>query len=125
MKLNRRQFLQGLAAGIAVAAAPPAMRAAVIEESKEHTTLPWGFVVRGRQEDLIMLPPGVHPYPGIGEQGTAGISYFWPQPFDLEELLETDLKQPIELCPWRPYRAAMESLIPDDLKWASRNYRRR
>ena len=130
MELNRRQFLQGLAAGMAVAMAPPAVRATVIEEAVEETQLPWGFIVRGlKNPDLIMLPPGVGPGPGIEIQGVSKFSYFWPQRFDLEEVVKAaetgELNSWIELCPWSPYRPQMEALIPEDLKWKSQNWRLR
>lgn len=123
MKLNRRQFLQGLAAGLVVAAAPPVIRRAVAVEAKEE--LKWGFIVRGRQADLIMIPPGHHVPYGIGERYCGRHIYEWPRPFDLDELLEEEDIGVIELLPWAPYRPAMQSLIPPELEWKSRNWRPR
>lgn len=130
MKLSRRQFLQGLAAGIVVASAPAAVRAAVVDETEKHIDGGrWGFIVRGGQEDLIMVPPGVAVPPHIGERGVSRFTYWWPEDrFDVEKIVSAAeagrLHDIIELCPWAPYRSAMEDLIPPELKWASRHYRR-
>ncbi len=128
VKLTRRQFLQGLGAALVVASAPPAVRAIVAEEASEE--LSWGFIVRGLpQPDLIMLPPGVRPGPGIETLGTSPFTYYWPEPFNVEKLIyaaERDqLNDWIELSPWGPYRPQMEVLIPADLRWKSRNWKPR
>ena len=127
IELTRRAFLQGLAAAIVVANAPPEVARAVEEKTKRETG--WGFIVRGRQQDLLMFPPGVYPGPGIGDQGTSPLTYWWPEPLPIDDIVKAGangtLKHWIELCPWGPYRAQMQVLIPAELQEKARNWRPR
>jgi hypothetical protein len=111
MKLSRRDFLKGLAAGMAVATIPAAIPLA--ERTEAATTIlhapGWRFIIRGGSgpigDSLICLPPGVHWSP-VFEPTT----YIWP------ERIPAKFDRPIMLMPWRAYQKRIEAMIPEDLR---------
>jgi len=115
-KLTRREFLQGLIAGLAVAALPKSIPISEATEAiTEIVEAPgWRFIIRGGAggmgDSLIILPPDVTFQPGLDWHGK---TFVFPEPFDVDDI---DTSQPITLMPWRRYREKIESLIPDDLQ---------
>ena len=114
MKLDRRQFLQALGAGLAVAAMPAT--ASLLERTAEATKAfgaeGWRFIVRGGSglvgDSLMMLAPGVS-FPMFDDW--PGRTFIYPEVFSVEDLLATEVNRPITLMPWRPYRQQLVDLL--------------
>ena len=121
--MNRREFMQALCAGFAVAVLPASIP--LIERTAEATEAMgapgWRFIVRGGSagvgDSLIMLPPGVYfdPY-------NDGRTFIWPETLLIEEHAghvlmakgnEIMFNRPITLTPWRPYQQSMWHLVPE------------
>lgn len=109
-KLNRRQFLQALAAGLAVASMPAAIPLAErVETATKAMKVPgWGFIVRGGSggfgDSLILLPPGT-----AFNIYNLGHTYVYPQPLPNRP----DLNGQIVLMPWRKYQKQIEGMFPE------------
>ncbi len=114
-KLNRRQFLQALAAGMAVAAMPASIPLEQkIKTATEAMGAPgWRFIVRGGSglvgDSLIMLPPGVSFNP---QDDWHGRTFIHPETFPIDKL-GPQVNRPITLMPWRKYQKEIESLFPE------------
>ncbi len=114
-KLNRRQFLQALAAGMAVAAMPAAIPLAERTEiaTKAMGAPSWRFIVRGGSgltgDSLILLPPGVSFNP---HDDWHGRTFIYPEEFPLLKIEGQVFNRPITLMPWRSYQKQIERLFP-------------
>ena len=115
---SRRQFLQGMAAGFAVAAMPAGI--AIAERTAAATEIlkapGWSFTIMGGSggmgDSLILRPPGS--YLSLAQMDLAHL-LCWPEPLDVGAL--QDGGDMVRLIPWRPYRKQFEKLIPGDV-WA-------
>ncbi len=115
MNVTRRGFLQGFAAGFAVAAMPVAI--SLSERTEAATTIlqapGWKFVIRGGSgiigDSLTMVLPGNQ----FREWDDDYILAF-PDPLNVNRIMESQPNQ-IRLIPWRPYLKQFEHLIPEDM----------
>jgi len=119
MKLNRRQFLQGLAAGMAVATIPAAIP--LVERTEAATNIlhapGWRFIMRGGSggmgDSLICLAPGVSFNP---MDDWPGRTFIWPERLPDTAGEMDEINRPITLMPWQKYRPQVEAMIPDDMR---------
>ncbi len=118
MKISRRGFLKGLAAGFAVASMPASI--ALIERTEAATEIlrapGWRFIMRGGSggmgDSLICLAPGVDFNP---MDDWPGRTFIWPERLP-DTAGEMDyINRPITLMPWQKYREQVEAMVPDDL----------
>ncbi len=124
-QLSRRQFLQGLAAGFAVASMPAAI--AITERTAAATEIlgapGWGFTIVGGSgpigDSLILRPPGASI--SLADIDTCSI-LCWPEPLDIGQLQSNGGL--IRLIPWQPYRKQFESVLPSDIDAAYREAKR-
>jgi hypothetical protein len=123
-KLTRRQFIQALAAGMAVASMP-----AIIPLDKRTDIATkamgaprWRFIVAGGSggmgDRLILLPPGVAFNPS---DDWPGRTFIHPEPFPLYKIEGQEFNRPITLMPWRSYQKQIENLFPEVV---ARKYKR-
>ncbi len=113
-KLNRRQFLQALAAGMVVASMPaiiPLAERTKIANEGMQVYEGFRYIVHGGSgpigDRLVILPPGIHFDAYVDWQGR---TFIYPDllPSNIYELGN----QAITLMPWRKYQLQIETMFP-------------
>ncbi len=111
-KVTRRSFLQGLAAGLAVAQMPVGI--ALAERTAKATEIlkadGWKFMISGGSggmgNSLIMVAPGSIYDPYLIRQ------LCWPEKFTVSKASEYNQMM---LTPWHRYKNDIEHLIPTNM----------